>query len=102
MSMHAACAESRWISQLFGEISADICQDVVIFEDNTSAIALANHDKITPRSKHIDTRYHVLQDWIQAGFLRFLFARTRVMCADGMTKNLGNTLAAEHNRTVCG
>ena len=102
MGLHAAGAESRWISQLFGEISEDICQDVVIFEDNTSAIALANHDKITPRSKHIDIKYHVLQDWIHAGFLRLVHGRTRVMCADALTKNLGATLAKEHNKTMCG
>ena len=102
VGLHGAAAESRWISQLYNEISEDICQDVVIFEDNTSAIALAKHDKITPRSKHIDIKYHVLQDWIHAGFLRLLYCGTRVMCADGLTKNLGTTLATEHTRTVCG
>jgi len=102
VSLHTAGAESRWISQLFSEILPDLCQDVIIFEDNTSTIALANHDKITSRSKHIDLKYHVLQDWIQAGDLRLLHSRTRVMCADAMTKNLGSNLAKEHSNTVCG
>ena len=102
MALYTAASESRWLSQLLDEISENLCKDVVIFEDNTSTIALANHDKITSRSKHIDIKYHGIQEWIQAGFLRLLHARTRVMCADGLTKNLGSNLAGDHNKTMCG
>lgn len=50
---------------------------------------LRKHDKITSRLEHIDLQYHVLlQDWIQAGDLRLLHGRTRVVCADAMTENL--------------
>jgi hypothetical protein len=102
MSVYSAASESRFIAQLIAEIDETLCEDVVIFEDNTSAIALANHDKITARSKHIDIKYHGIQDWIRDGVLRLVHARTRVMCADALTKNLGKTLAGEHNRTMCG
>ena len=102
MALAAAGNESRWLSQLMNEISPTLCEDVIIFEDNLSTIALANNGKISPRTKHIDIKYHILQEYIEADQLRLLPCRTRLMCADAFTKNLGPTLGSTHFRTLMG
>jgi len=102
MALCAAGNESRWLSQLMNEILPSLCEDVVIFEDNTSTISLANNGKISPRTKHIDVKYHVLQEYIGAGYLRLLNCGTKYMCADAFTKNLGSTLASVHSKTNMG
>jgi hypothetical protein len=102
MSMGTAASESRWIFQLLQEISEDLCEDVIIFEDNTSAIALAMNNKITARSKHIDIRHHFIQQYIREGKLKVFHARSKLMCADALTKHLGPNLACQHNKTMLG
>jgi hypothetical protein len=102
MSLSAAGSESRWISQLLNELGPGVCTKVVVCEDNTSAIALAKHDRITPRSKHIDIKYHVLQEWIREGKLEVMRVSTKLMCADVFTKNVGTNLLRNHRSIIMG
>jgi hypothetical protein len=100
MAVGAAANESRWLSQLMNEISPSMCEDVIIFEDNTSTIGLANNGKISTRSKHIDVKYHAIQEFIEAHYLRLLYCDTKRMCADALTKNLGPNLSWGECRNV--
>ena len=102
VALSAAASESRWIAQLLDEISEDLCEDVVIFEDNNAAICLANNNKLTPGVKHVDIKEHVVQDYVRDGYLRIVHVGTAKMCADTLTKHLGANLAGEHTKTILG
>ena len=102
MALAAAASESRWLSQLLHEISPNLCKKVIVFEDNTSTIALGKHGRITPRSKHIDVKHHFLQELVEEGYLTIHYAKTTRMCADLLTKNLGSRILSMHNNTVMG
>ena len=63
--------------ELFGKDAAA----TLIFEDNQSAIKLASNPIHTSRSKHIDTRYHAIRDYVKIGAVKIEFKPTAEMIA---------------------
>ena len=71
----------------------------VIFEDNQSAIKLANNPIHSNRSKHINMRYHKIQELVANKIIDIQYLPTSDMVADIMTKSLAKVL---HTRFVEG
>ncbi|GJT21637.1 retrovirus-related pol polyprotein from transposon TNT 1-94 [Tanacetum coccineum] len=61
---------------------------VLIFCDNTSAIAISNNPVLHSRTKHIDIRYHFIRDHILKGDIELHFSPTDLQLADIFTKPL--------------
>ena len=62
----------------------------LLYGDNMGAIATATNpdgDK-TPRTRHIDIRYHITREALSNGTLRLKYIRTADMTADILTKVL--------------
>ena len=64
---------------------------VTVNVDNQSAIKLAEHSMIRPRTKHIRIRYHWIREKVQNGEVKLVYVPTGENIADAMTKNLGRT-----------
>ena len=63
---------------------------MLLYSDNMGAIATATNpdsDK-TPRTRHIDIRYHITREALSNGTLRLKYIRTADMTADILTKVL--------------
>jgi hypothetical protein len=56
--------------------------------DNIGAIYLAENASSSKRTKHVDTRYHYVRDYIEDGILKVVFVRTTENQSDPFTKNL--------------
>lgn len=100
IALAEAAKECVWIKKLHKEIfpkSAD--EAVIIYEDNQSAIKLAENPIHTNRSKHIDVRYHVIREYVKNNVITLQYLPTAEMIADIMTKSLGKVL---HARFVAG
>nr|GEX10252.1 retrovirus-related Pol polyprotein from transposon TNT 1-94 [Tanacetum cinerariifolium] len=61
---------------------------VLIFCDNTSAIAISNNLVLHSRTKHIDIRYHFIRDHILKREIELHFISTEYQLADIFTKPL--------------
>ena len=57
--------------------------------DNKPAIALTKNPVLHDRSKHIDVKFHFLQDCVDGGHLVIEFVETAGQLADILTKSLG-------------
>ena len=57
--------------------------------DNQPAITLAKNPVLHDRSKHIDVKYHFLQDCVDGGQIVIKFVETGRQLADILTKSLG-------------
>ena len=84
------------------EISVHLSPKMIIFDDNTSALALASHGRLTNRCKHIDLKYHFLQEYIERGYLTVVYTPTFTMWADILTKNIGVQAHQMHSKTLMG
>ncbi|KAL0457335.1 UNVERIFIED_CONTAM: Sugar transporter ERD6-like 16 [Sesamum latifolium] len=86
----SAVQKAIWLRKFLKSlrISAHINDAVVIYCDNTAAIAYAKDPKYHGRTKHIDTRYHFIRDSIAQGEVVLRHIPTNDMIADPFTKPL--------------
>ena len=63
----------------------------VIMEENQGAIAIAQNPVGLTRTKHIDIRYHYVQECVPNGTIKLQYCPTEIMVADIFTKPLPRT-----------
>lgn len=80
--------ESLWIKKILKELLMLNDEPLVIHQDNQGAIAIANNDAIGGRAKHIDIKYHFLNDLTSSGQIKLIYTQSDRMVADILTKAL--------------
>ncbi|XP_040198473.1 secreted RxLR effector protein 161-like [Rana temporaria] len=80
--------EVIWLRQLLEDLDQIQKESTPIYEDNQGCIALAQTERINPRTKHIDVRYHFLRDLQEQGQMDLQYCPTEEMLADILTKPL--------------
>ena len=73
-----------------------------LYEDNAAAIAMANAQRPTRRTRHLDIRYFALMDWIERDELILTSISTHDNPADGLTKALQPVLFNRHVTSLLG
>ncbi|GKA33049.1 retrovirus-related pol polyprotein from transposon TNT 1-94 [Tanacetum coccineum] len=81
------CAQVLWIKSQLADYDV-LYDNVPIFCDNTSFIAISNNPVLHSRTKHIDTRYHFIRDHILKGNIELHFVPTDLQLADIFIKPL--------------
>ena len=82
-----ATKEAVWLKRFIEELKFDQ-QPVKVYIDNKSTIALANHQMVKPRTKHITLRYHWIREQVMKNIIQMEYVETTKNIADAMTKNL--------------
>jgi len=82
-----ACCEAVWLTKLFSELFEHVLDTTVIFCDNQSGIRLSKNPVFHNHSKHINIRYHFIQDMVQWGAIRLQHIKTNEQVADILTKH---------------
>lgn len=81
--------ELQWVRRLVDDLGEQLALPIVVNEDNQSCIALVAADRISRKSKHIDTKYCFVKDLASAGIISIRYCPTEQMEADLLTKPLG-------------
>jgi len=68
--------------------------------DNQPAIALVKNPVLHDRSKHIDIKFHFLQDYVDGGQIVIEFVETDRQLADILTKSLGRLRFMELRKMI--
>jgi hypothetical protein len=84
---HAA-KEAVWLCHLKGELLTPLINPIMIYCDNQAALKLATDDNYQARTKHIDIRYHYIQQVINVGEISITYCPTDDMTADILMKAL--------------
>ncbi|KAL2885544.1 Retrovirus-related Pol polyprotein from transposon TNT 1-94 [Ceratocystis lukuohia] len=87
----------RILNKIIGtfETKPEECQslwlkkETLVFGDNQAAIKIAKALGVKKGTKHIDTQYHAVKQWVKEGLVKIGFVPTSSMAADGLTKPLG-------------
>ena len=77
--------ELVWLRHLFEELKIALA-DVVLYQDNSSCMQLIKDPKCVSKSKHIQLRYHFIQDLYTRGIMRVEYCKSNEMLADMCTK----------------
>lgn len=87
-----AAREAIWIWRLFDDLSQHLQQQQQqpqqLYVDNQGAIKLTENPRFHERTKHIDIKYHFVQEAHEKGLINVKYVPTEDMTADIMTKAL--------------
>ena len=88
MASANATKEAVWLRTLLKEVGYPQSQATIVHADNQSAIALAQNPISHSRAKHIDIRFHFIQEHIERNEIKLQYISTHQMVADILTKAL--------------
>ena len=74
----------------------------ILFEDNQGALLMANAQRPTKRTRHMDIKHFIVQDWVAEDLLCLHRIPTADNFSDAMTKALGGTLFYRHMNYIMG
>ena len=101
----AACSAGRmilFVRSVLWDLGVPQAAATLLYEDNDACIAMANAQKPTPRTRHMDIKYHVLCEWVERDLILLSRVDTTVNMADHFTKQLGPTLFHRHLDYIMG
>jgi len=79
--------EILFIRDILTFLGIEIELPITIKVDNAGAIFLANNRALGQRTKHVDTRYHFVRNYVEDGILKIVYVKGVDNDADIMTKN---------------
>ena len=71
IAMASAAQKSIWLQQLIGELTNSELSLMLTYEDNQSAIAIANYPQFHGRAKHLEVKHHFVPDQDTPELLNF-------------------------------
>lgn len=84
------------------EIGIPQHQATTLYEDNKGALLMAQAQKPTRRTCHMDTKYFGLQDWVKRDLVTLERINTSDNFSDALTKAVGTTLFYRHTNFIMG
>ena len=96
----AAACQAVWMRRVLNELMHSQNDATQIVCDNKSAIALSRNHVFHKQSKHIDTRYHFIQEIVTGKEIYVEFFRSKDQFVDIFMKPLGNELFKIHRRNI--
>ena len=84
-----ATKEIIWLQKILEYLQEKQRASTPLFVDNSSAIQLARNPKFHDRTKHINTKYHLIRRHVEAKTIHLTHCPTSEHIADIFTKALG-------------
>ena len=97
IALPEAAKEIRFVYQLLVTMNIKVTLPIVVRVDNVGAIFMSENASTNGRTRHIDIRYHYVREFIEEGFLKIIFVKTKDNLADGFTKNITGELYGKHS-----
>ena len=73
---------------------------ITVHCDNVGAIFLSYNAKISQRTKHIDTKYRFVGEYVEQGIVKIMFVKSENNIADIMTKNTSELTFKKHKEKL--
>ena len=100
VALSEAAKEVKFVYQVLSDMGAKIELPIVIRVDNVGAIFMSGNTAISDRTKHVDIRYNYVREYIEDGFVKIIFVKTKDNVADMFTKNLPHDLHGKHKAQI--
>jgi hypothetical protein len=94
--MSEAVKEIRFVYYLLQSLGISVKLPIIVRIDSIGAIFMAENASSGVCTRHIDTRYHFIQEHIEDGFIQIVFVRTSNNNADIFTKNVNKETYEKH------
>ena len=91
-----------FVRSVMWDLGIPQCSATVAYEDNDACTAMANAQKPTSRTRHMDVKYNVLCEWVERDLIVLERVDTKLNLADHFTKQLGPLLFHRHVDYIMG
>jgi hypothetical protein len=91
-----------YVRSILEEIGVPQHEATTLFEDNQGALLMANAQQPTKRTRHMDIKTFVLQQWVERDLITLKRIATADNYADVMTKATGRILFYRHMDYILG
>jgi hypothetical protein len=95
-ALSEAAKEIKFIVMILKAIEVEVEMPITVKVDNVGAIFMAENVSANSRTKHVDTRYHFIRDFVEDGVIKIVFVRTHENKADIFTKNVSSEVYNSH------
>jgi hypothetical protein len=86
-ALSKSAKEIKFIVQVLTSMGIPVKIPVVVRVDNVGAIFMSENVSTSLRTKHVDTRYHSVREFVEEGFVKIVFVRSEDNVSDPFTKN---------------
>jgi hypothetical protein len=95
-ALSEAAKEIKFVVQILLSMGIPVQLPVIVRVDNMDAIFMSENASASSRTKHVDTRYHFVREFVEDGFIRIVFVRTIDNVSDSFTKNVTGDIYEAH------
>jgi hypothetical protein len=100
MAISEVAMEILYIVGILKFLDMKINYPIEVNVDNIGAVYLSKTATTGNRTKHIDTRYHFVREYIEDGIVKVVFVRSEDNDADIFTKNLNGETFERHSVSI--
>jgi len=100
MAISEVAMEILYIVGILKFLGVPLKYPIEVNVDNIGAVYLAKNATTGNRTKHIDTRYHFVREYIEDGIVKVVFVRSEANDADIFTKNLNADTFNKHCNSI--
>ena len=100
VALSEAAKEVKFVVMIMMTMNIPVKMPVIVRVDNVGAIFMAENVTTGERTKHVDTRYHFVREFVHEGFIKIIFVRTKENVADIFTKNVTGDLYEKHTQEL--
>jgi hypothetical protein len=100
IAVTTAATQAIWMARQLGELLGREQEVVELKVHSKSALTLARNPVFHERSKHIDLRYHFIQNYLTEGTVSATYINTVDQLADILTKALGRVKFQEQRARI--
>jgi len=97
VALSEAAKEIKFIWMILKSMGFDVKSPITVRVDNIGAIFMSENVTTSDRTKHIDTRFRFVNEFVADGFIEVIFVRTKENVADIFTKNTNSETSAPHH-----
>ena len=98
VAVSEVCTELMFIRLILMFLGIQVKLPIVVHCDNVGAIFLSYNAKISQRTKHIDTKYRYVGEWVEEGVVKVVFVRSENNLSDILTKNTPQEVFNRHTK----
>jgi hypothetical protein len=98
VSISESFKEFKFIYYLLCDFHIKVNLPIIIKTDNIGDIFMAENSLTGVRTRHVDTRYQFIREFIEDGFIKVEFVRSVENDADIFTKNVSRDLYVKHKK----
>jgi hypothetical protein len=93
-----AVKELEFVYYLLSNLHIKVNLSIVVKTDNIGAMFMSENASTGFRTRHVDTRYHFVREFIEDGFIKIEFVRSVENDSDLFTKNVNQELYEKHTK----